>query len=72
MNIKKRLEKLEAAAEVQTTKHILTEIILVSLTRETANATSSFSRWCCSFFSISEEELTEMPTDHQTLENNLL
>lgn len=54
MNIKKRLEKLEAAAKARTTKHIITEIILVPF-----GASKGIARWCHKrdeFVSVSDEE----------------
>lgn len=69
MNIKKRLEKLEAAAKAQSTKHIITEIILVPF-----GATSGIARWCYGtkvFVSVSSEELAGVCTEHQLPETKL-
>lgn len=69
MNIKKRLEKLEAAAKAQTTKHVITEIIFVPL-----GATSAIARWCYArkeFVSVSSEGLAGVCTEHQLPETKL-
>lgn len=63
MSVKKRLEKLEAAAKIHTAKHAVTEIWLVTPTRESGDVISSAARWTIAsgaFVSVSDEELAEI------------
>ena len=66
MNIKKRLEKLEAVAKIQTAKNAVTEIWLVP-----HGTTSGAARWrypSGEFVSVSDEELAEIYADNQIVE----
>lgn len=58
MNIKKRLEKLEAAERMQVAKFAITEIILVP-----GGETSGAAWWCYpsnKFVSVSDEDAKEI------------
>lgn len=63
MSIKQRLEKLEAVAKIQTARNAVTEIWLVSLTREPGDPITSAARWrypSDEYVAVSDEDIKEI------------